>query len=59
MLTWRLSWIHTAMLIDDRRGTCDWDITTISCREAEQIAAGRWPPDAARLPWVISAYPED
>ena len=62
MLTWRLSWQHTPMLIDDRRGNCEWDITAISRPQAEQIAAGlaarHWPPDAARLPWVTSAYPE-
>jgi hypothetical protein len=39
MLTWRLSWIHTTMLIDGRRGNCEWDITAISRPEAEQIAA--------------------
>jgi len=42
MLTWRLSWQHTAMLIDDQRGNCEFDIT----------------PDAARLPWVASPHPE-
>ena len=61
-LTWRLSWQHTTMLIDDRRGNCVWDITGISRQRAGQIAAGlaadHWPPDAARLPWVASAYPE-
>jgi hypothetical protein len=62
MLTWRLSWQHTTMLIDDRRGNCEWDLTGISRQQAEQIAAGlaarHWPPDAVRLPWVASAYPE-
>jgi hypothetical protein len=62
MLTWRLSWKHTPMLIDDRRGNCEWDITGISRQQSEQIAAGlaagHWPPDAARLPCVASAYPE-
>lgn len=62
MLTSRLSWQHTTMLIDDRRGNCEWDITGISRQHAEQIAAGlaasHWPPDATRLPWVASAYPE-
>jgi hypothetical protein len=51
------------MLVDDQRGNCTGDITGISREEAEQIAAGLaaryWPPDAARLPWVVSAYPED
>jgi hypothetical protein len=59
MLTWRLAWIHTPMLIDDRRGNCDWDIAGISRGQAEQIAAQlaaeHWPPDAARLPRVASA----
>ena len=62
MLTWRLWWKHTPMLVDDRRGNCEWDITRISRQQAEQIAAGlaarHWPADAARLPWVASAYPE-
>jgi hypothetical protein len=62
MLTWRLSWIFTPMLVDDRRGNCDFDIIEISCGEAGQIAAGlaaeHWQPAAARLPWVASAYPE-
>jgi hypothetical protein len=51
------------MLVDDRRGNCIEDIAEISCEEAEQIAAGlaarAWPPDAARLPWVVSVYPQD
>ena len=62
MLTWRLCWKHTPMLVDDRRGNCEQDIAGISRQQAEQIAAGlavgHWPPDAARLPWVASAYPE-
>ena len=49
------------MLIDDVRGNCIEDITEISRRGAGQIAAGlaarHWPADAARLPWVASAYP--
>ena len=48
-MAWRLWWEHTPMLIDDSR------------RGAEQIADGlaarHWPADAARLPWVASAYP--
>jgi hypothetical protein len=55
-------WQHTPMLIDDRRGNCERDLTRISRQQAEQIAAGlatgHWPPDAARLPWVASAYPD-
>jgi hypothetical protein len=62
MLTWQLSWQHTAMLIDDQRGNCDFDITPVTRQEAGQIAAGLaaryWPPDAAALPWVASPYPE-
>jgi len=62
MLTWRLSWQHTAMLIDDQRGNCVFDITPVTREKARQIAAGLaardWPPDAAALPWVASPYPE-
>jgi hypothetical protein len=62
MLTWRLSWIFTPMLVDDQRGNCDYDITPVSQQDAEQIAAELaardWPPDAARLPWILSAYPK-
>jgi hypothetical protein len=62
ILTWRLSWIRTPMLVDDRRGNCDWDIARISRRDAGQIAAALaardWPDDAARLPWVASACPQ-
>ena len=61
-LTWQLWWQHTPMLVDDQRGNCIEDITEIGRGEAEQIAAGlaarSWPADAARLPWVASAYPE-
>ena len=43
------------------RASCSQDIAEIGRGEADQIAAGlaarSWPPDAARLPWVISAYP--
>jgi hypothetical protein len=59
-LTWQLSWKHTPMLVDDRRGNCDWDLAEISRAEAQStagLAARHWPPDAARLPWVASAYP--
>ncbi len=41
MLTWRLSWQHTAMLIDDQRGNCEWDITPVTREKAGQIAAGQ------------------
>ncbi len=51
------------MLVDDQRGNCIEDIAEISREEAERIAAELaaryWPPDASRLPWVVSAYPED
>jgi hypothetical protein len=54
MLTWRLSWQHTAMLIDDQRGNCVFDITPVTRQEAGQIAAGLaardWPPDASGCP---------
>ena len=62
-MTWQLCWQHTPMLVDDRRGNCIEDIAEVGREEAEQIAAGLaarcWPPDAARLPWVVSAYPEE
>jgi hypothetical protein len=62
-MTWRLWWEHTAMLVEDARASCDFDLAEISRGEAEQIAAGlaapHWPPDAARLPWVASVYPGD
>lgn len=61
-ITRQLWWQHTPMLVDDRRGNCIEDIAEISREQAEQIAAElaarHWPGDAARLPWVISAYPE-
>ena len=60
-MTWQLWWQHTAMLVEEAHGGCDYDLTEISRAEAEQIAATLaahyWPPDAARLPWVASAYP--
>jgi hypothetical protein len=57
-ITWRLWWKHTPMLVGDRRGNCGEDLAEVSRAEAEQIAAERhWPADAARLPWVASAYP--
>jgi hypothetical protein len=34
-----LSLRHTAMLIDDERGNCEFDITPVSRDRAEQIAA--------------------
>ena len=60
-MTWQLWWEHTTKLIEEARGGADEDIDEISRAEAEQItarlAAATWPPDAARLPWVLSAYP--
>jgi hypothetical protein len=60
-MTWRLWWEHTSMLVEEAHGGADADIAGIRRAEAEQITAGlaarRWPPDAARLPWVASAYP--
>ena len=62
MLTWGLGWQHTALLVDDQRGNC---IESTSPRSpggarpiAAELAARYWPPDASRLPWVVSAYPE-
>ena len=61
-ITWQLWWQHTPMLVDDRRGNCIEDIAEISREAAGQIAAEladrHWPLDAARLPWVMSVYPE-
>jgi hypothetical protein len=61
-LDWRLWWQFSAMLAEDAHGSCTYDLPQISRDEAEQIAAGlaagHWPPDAARLPWVVSAYPQ-
>ena len=60
-MTWRLCWEHTSKLVEEAHGGADEDIAEISRAEAEQIMAGlaarHWPPDAARLPWVVSAYP--
>jgi len=61
-ITWQLWWQHTPLLVDDRRGNAIEDIAEISREQAEQItaelAARHWPPDAVRLPWVVSAYPQ-
>jgi integrase/recombinase XerD len=61
-ITWELSWQFTSMLVEEAHGGADEDIAEIGRPEAEQIAAGLaaryWPPDAAQLPWVTSAYPE-
>ena len=59
-LAWRLAWEHTTLLAEDARGEAMADIVPVS-QEAAQIAAclaaRYWPPDAAQLPWVTSAYP--
>ena len=61
-MTWRLWWEHTAMLVEDARGSCDWDLTETSRDDAQaiaaELAARHWPPDAAQLPWVTSVYPQ-
>jgi hypothetical protein len=61
MMIWQLCWEHTTILVDDERGNCGDDVVKISRHGAKQIlarmAARYWPEDAARLPWVISAYP--
>jgi hypothetical protein len=50
------------MLVEEAHGGADADIVEISRAEAEQLAAvlvaRNWPPDAAGLPWVESAYPQ-
>jgi hypothetical protein len=40
MMTWRLCWEHTAMLVEQAHGGADADIAEISRAEAEQITAG-------------------
>jgi hypothetical protein len=59
-ITWELSWQFTSMLVEEAHGGADEDIAEISRSEqiAAELAARYWLPDAARLPWVISAYPE-
>jgi hypothetical protein len=61
MMTWRLCWEHTAILVEEAHGGADADIAEISRAEAEQItarlAARNWPPEASLLPWVACAYP--
>jgi hypothetical protein len=39
-MTWRLWSQHTAMLVEEARASCDYDLAEISRGEAEQIAAG-------------------
>lgn len=60
-LTWQLSWEHTTLLAEDAHGEATSDTTPVSRDHAEQIAAGLalrcWPPEAAQLPWVKTAYP--
>jgi hypothetical protein len=60
-MTWELRWEHTPLLVDDARGNATQDITPITRHHAQQItsriAHQHWPPDAAQLPWVASAYP--
>ena len=61
-MTWQLcAWEHTSKLVEEDHGGADGVIAQISRAEAEQIttklAASNWPPDAARLLWVASAYP--
>lgn len=62
LMTWRLYWQHTPMLVDDQRGSGQDTLAEIGPADAEHImarlAAEYWPPDAARLPWVCRAYPE-
>jgi hypothetical protein len=61
MMTWRLRWEHTAMLVEEAHGGADADIAEITRAEAGQITAGlaarHWPPETVRLPWVACAYP--
>jgi hypothetical protein len=61
-MTWQLWWEHTAMLVEEARASCGYDLTTISRDQAESITAGlaapHWPADAAQLPWITNAYPQ-
>jgi hypothetical protein len=58
-LTWHRSWKHTPVLAGNH--PVNWDLAKISRADPEQLTVGltacRWPPDAARLPWVRSACP--
>jgi hypothetical protein len=60
-MTWHLCWEHITKLAEEAHGGADQDITEISRDQAElilaELAARYWPPEAARLPWVASAYP--
>jgi hypothetical protein len=60
-LTWQLCWEYTTKLAEEAHGGADEDIAETTRAEAEQmmaaLAARRWPPEAARLPWVASAFP--
>ena len=60
-MVWQLNWEHTTLLVEDARGNCGDEIVQVSRGDAEQIMARLahryWPPDAALLPWVTSAYP--
>ena len=47
-MTWRLWWEHTAMLVEEAHGSCDYDLAEISRAEAEQIAAGAGGPLTGR-----------
>jgi hypothetical protein len=38
-MTWRLLWEHTAMLIQEARASCDYDVAEISRGGAEQIVS--------------------
>jgi hypothetical protein len=61
IMTWRLWWEHTPMLVEDSCGQCDAYLDKITLGQAEQImarlATAYWPPEAATLPWVTTAYP--
>jgi hypothetical protein len=62
IMTWRLDWHHTPLLVEIASGgSVTEDLVPVSHDEAAQIAVGLavryWPADAARLPWVASAYP--
>jgi hypothetical protein len=55
-------WQWTAILAEEARGSALCDVTCVGQQHAEQIieflAWRYWPGQAARLPWVASAYPK-
>jgi hypothetical protein len=63
IITWDLRWQWTPILVQEARDGADCDVTRISRDKAEELitslARKYWPPEALRLPWTASAYPEE